>query len=118
MAHFKTAWLQKEIPLQADVVGSTDLHVGDYVKLTDNGTFAYIEKSTIANATHIIAQSDTTLEYGHVPVENRDYRYSDVVEPTVTAAPTAETTTHKMVALFAITDPSDVIPNYDGNDHI
>lgn len=118
MAHFKTAWMQKEIPLQADVVGTTDLHVGDFVKLTDNKTFAYIAKSTIANATHIIAQSDQTLEYGHVPVENRDYRYSNVVKPTVSAAPTAATKTHKMVALFAITDPSDVIPDRDGADHI
>lgn len=118
MAHFKTAWLQKEIPLQADVVGTTDLHVGDYVKLTTGDDFAYIEKSTIANATHLIAQSDMTLEYGHVPVEHRDYRYSDAVKCTVNSAPSSATTTHKMVALFAITDPTDVIPNADGQDHV
>lgn len=117
MAHFKTAWMQKEIPMQADVVGTTDLHVGDYVKLTTGTSFAYIQKSSIADATHILAQSDTTLEYGHVPVENRDYRYSNVVKPTVAAAPTKATTTHKMIALFAITDKNDVIPDHDGNDH-
>lgn len=118
MAYFKTAWMQKEIPLQADVVGTTNLHVGDFVKLTTATGYAYIEKSTIANATHIIAQSDSTLEYGHVPVENRDYRYDDSVKPTVSSAPSSATNTHKMIALFAITDKDDIIPKRDGSDHI
>lgn len=117
MAGFKTAFLQREIALQADVVGNSALHVGDYVKLTDGGTYVYIQKSTVANATHIIAQSDMTLEYGHVPVENRDYRYSDEVACTVAAAPGAATTTHKLVALYQITDASDIIGDADGSDH-
>ena len=40
-----------------------------------------------------------TMEYGHVPVENRDYAYSDKVK--VTAASASNTSPVKKVALFA-----------------
>ena len=49
---------------------------------------------------YIVAQSDQTMEYGHVPVELRDYRYVDTV---------ADKTTVKKVALFRIINPKDVI---------
>lgn len=119
MASFKTAYLQREIVETCDVVGASPLKVGDYVKFTAATATvpAYIQKSTIANATHIIAQSDMTMEYGHVPVENRDYRYKKDVACTQAAAPTKATTTQKKVALFKITDPNDVIPDADGSDH-
>ena len=49
---------------------------------------------------YIVAQSDQTMEYGHVPVEMRDYRYDDKV---------ADKSTAKKVALFRIINPLDVI---------
>lgn len=70
---------------------------------------AYVERVlSLANATHIAAQSDTTLEYGHVPVENRDYRYFPSINGTF-ASSVAATSATKKVALFLITDKSDVI---------
>ena len=51
-----------------------------------------------------------TMEYGHVPVENRDYKYSDEVAATIAAAgPVTASTPTKKVALFAITDKDDLI---------
>lgn len=119
MASFKTAYLQREIVKTCDVVGTTALKVGDFVTFTEatGTTPAYLKKSTIAAATHIIAQSDMTMEYGHVPVENRDYRYSKEVACTLTSNPTTATAKPKKVALFKITDPSDIIPAADGSDH-
>ena len=120
MAHFKTAYLQREEWHDVDVVGSAPLKVGDCVQLHDATATvaAYIEKSTFANATHIIAQSDQTIGYGHVPVENRDYRYNPEVAVTLAAAPAAaETTTWKHVALYRISNnKADVILDADGGD--
>ena len=67
MAHFKTAYLQREEWHDVDVVGSAPLKVGDCVQLVEAtaSVAAYIQKSTFANATHIIAQSDQTIGYGH-----------------------------------------------------
>ena len=106
MAHFKTAYGQREIILDAKVAAMSGnstgyIKVGDLVALTEsNGVYTITEKSALADATHIVAQSDMTLEYGHIPVEKRDYKYS----PTV-----AVTTTPKRVALFQITDNNDII---------
>ena len=120
MAHFKTAYLQREEWHDVDVVGSAPLKVGDCVQLHDatSTVAAYIQKSTFANATHIIAQSDQTIGYGHVPVENRDYRYNPEVAVTLAAAPaTAKTTTWKHVALYRISNnKEDVILAADGSD--
>lgn len=115
---FKTAYLQREIPLDAAVAGDGDFKVGQLVTLVsaNAGKPQYFKAAdTLAAATHIIAQSDMTMEYGHVPVENRDYRYSDVVARTNTAGvPTtvstvAATTEVKKVAVFKITNSDDVI---------
>lgn len=106
MAHFKTAYGQREIIVDAKV--TVACKVGDYVKLDTSVTPNTLAKSTIANATHIVAQSDMTLEYGHIPVESRDYRYSPNV---------ATSTAVKKVALFQIIDKSDIIPDADGTDH-
>ena len=120
MAHFKTAYLQREEWHDVDVVGSAALKVGDCVQLHEatSTVAAYIQKSTFANATHIIAQSDQTIGYGHVPVENRDYRYHPEVAVTLAAAPaTATTTTWKHVALYRISNnKADVILAADGSD--
>lgn len=123
MATFKTAYLQREVIEDAAVVGTTTgqeaFRVGDYVKFTPatSTVSPYVKKSTIADATHIVAQSDMTLEYGHVPVEIRDYRYSPIVKATVTAVPSDLTAPVKKVALFRITNKEDVIPDADGKDH-
>lgn len=119
MASFRTAYLQREVYLDCDVVGSAPLKVGDCVQYHEAtaSVAAYIQKSTFANATHIIAQSDQTLAYGHVPVENRDYRYNPEVAATIASAPsTATTTTWKHVALFKIVNKEDIILAADGSD--
>ena len=98
---FKTAYLQKENIEDATV--AAELRVGQLVTLS-NGALAAAagasESAALSAATHIIAQSDQTLEYGHVPVENRDYKYSPVV---------AISTTKKKVALFKIVDKNDIL---------
>lgn len=119
MASFKTAYLQREVNLDLDVVGSTALKVGDLVVVTPETTTVqgYMKKATsLAQATHMIAQSDQTLAYGHVPVENRDYRYDPSVAVTVASNPAAKTSTWKHVALYEIIDKNDVILAADGSD--
>lgn len=129
MASFKTAYLQKEEPLDVAVKGTiaadaaaayatrkttpaslATVMVRDLVKLTPATATvpAYIERVlSLASATHIVAQSDMTMEYGHVPVENRDYRYFPVVQ--ATAATVAAGSPVKKVALFKIWNKDDVI---------
>lgn len=119
MASFRTGYLQREVYIDADVVGSAPLKVGDCVQLHEAtaSVAAYITKSTFANATHIIAQSDQTLAYGHVPVENRDYRYNPEVAATLSVAPSSATTdTWKHLALFKIVNRDDIILAADGSD--
>lgn len=98
-AKFKTAYLQREIPMDAVVTGGDPLVVGEVVTVDDryDGTPVVVKAvsaNTLAEATHIVAQSDMTMEYGHVPVENRDYRYSPEVLATIEGA--------------------DPLPNFDG----
>ena len=109
---FKTAYLQHEIVEDVKVTAGKGqvLHVGDIVKIT-NGVLGLVlsANATSANGVsfpalttdmYIVAQSDQTMEYGHVPVEMRDYRYDDKV---------ADKSTAKKVALFRIINPLDVI---------
>lgn len=120
---FKTAYLQREIPMEIVVVpatANTPLHVGQLVTLepADDTNPEYIYtatgadvKTVLTNATHIIAQSDMTLAGGHVPVENRDYRYSDAVAPSASPLNSGNVPagySKKMVALFKITDKDDI----------
>ena len=109
-ANFKTAYLQRELPVDAKAASPLELHVGDVVSGTigtdgvytlaaRTGTVEETVKSSVAVGDYIVAQSDMTMEYGHVPVENRDYRYSDKV---------SLNTTPKKVALFKINDLSDI----------
>ena len=109
---FKTAYLQHEIVEDVKVTAGKNqvLHVGDIVKIT-NGVLGLVLSASAASASavsfpalttdmYIVAQSDQTMEYGHVPVEMRDYRYDDKV---------ADKATAKKVALFRIINPLDVI---------
>lgn len=114
--HFITAYLQREIPMELAVKTSAlteaaALEVGQLVKLvasTGADIPAYIEAANgISDATHIIAQSDVTMNAGHVPIENRDYKYSNRVLGTITSAATKGSAT-KHVALYAITDKNDI----------
>lgn len=116
-AKFKTAYLQREIPVEVAVIGSAALEVGQLVTLTPtNGTNPdYIaaaagatEAAALGAATHIIAQSDMTMEYGHVPVEDRDYKYSP--EVAATAASISASAPTKKVALFKLINKDDVTP--------
>ena len=95
-AHFKTALGQREIVLDTKV--AADLVVGQLCKYS-SGTLSASTSATPVAGDYIIAQSDMTMEYGHVPVESRDYRYNPKV---------AASTTNKKVAVFAVTDVSDV----------
>ena len=107
-AKFRTAYLQREVVMDAIVVGSDPLVVGELATVSHYGENPVVVQAVTANdvptaltkATHIMAQSDTTMEYGHVPVEYRDYKYSDVVA--------ASTTIKKKVALFKITNKDDL----------
>lgn len=119
MAGFKTAYLQHEVDYDIDVVGSANLKVGDLVTVVAETSTVqgYMSKAaSLDAATHIIAQSDQSLGYGHIPVEDRDYRYDPSVVPTVSAAPTGKTDTWKHVALFKIINKDDVILAADGSD--
>ena len=109
-ANFKTAYLQRELPVDAKAASPIELHVGDVVSGTIGADGVYTlaarsnaveatAKSSVAVGDYIVAQSDMTMEYGHVPVENRDYRYNDKVSIGTSA---------KKVALFKINDLSDI----------
>jgi len=131
MAKFKTAILQREIVLNVAVAATvnadpatgiatrkttpaetTVVLVGDLVKLTAaaaaTGAPAYITRVlSLAAATHIVAQSDETMDYGHIPVENRDYRYLPIVNGTEASTVTSASAV-KRVALFPLIDKSDI----------
>lgn len=106
-ANFKTAYLQREVPLDVKVSsGTLQLHIGDVVSITSAGVVTArsnsveaTAKGAVAVGDYIVAQSDMTMEYGHVPVENRDYRYSDEVNLGTTA---------KKAAFFRINNLEDV----------
>lgn len=106
-AKFKTGYGQREIPLEVVVVAASHLEVGQLVTFVPAAGIvpAYIKAAeTVSAATHIIAQSDMTLEYGHVPVEDRNYTYSPKVATTHTGGTSAITaaTPTKKVALFEV----------------
>lgn len=92
-AKFRTAYLQREVVMDAIVVGSDPLVVGELATVSHYGENPVVVQAVTANdaptalteATHIMAQSDTTMEYGHVPVEYRDYKYSDNIKVSVAA---------------------------------
>ena len=107
MAAFKTAYLQRAVALdvavdatvqandasntalakafavrQAAPEAVTAVKVGDLVVLSPGSVNSIKRTLSLAAATHLVAQSDNTMEYGHIPVENRDYRYFPMVNGT------------------------------------
>lgn len=138
MAEFKTAYLQHMVPLDVVVVGTVTSGTevtsanrkaaicrNDFVVYTpaSGAVPAYITKATAAQvtaktATHIVALTDMTINHDHVPTERRDYRSSELVGATVTAAPTAAVTEDKIkkVGLYPIFDWGDVVTDPDSND--
>lgn len=110
MAHFKTGYQQREIIVDAAVVGN-DIVVGSLITLTpatDELPASIALAVSLASATHIVAQSDTTQEYGHIAVENRDYKPSYSVAATYTGN-LAATSVVKKVSLFTLIDKTDII---------
>ena len=97
-AKFKTAYDQREVVIDAKV--TENVTVGTLVTVTYGTPNSIAPADSKDAATHIIAQSDMTMEYGHVPVEDRDYRYSDAVKAS---------SSEKKVALFPISDKNDLI---------
>jgi hypothetical protein len=98
IAEFKTAYLQREIPVMATV--AAPLKVGQLCTYNGTALAAVADETTVAVGQYIIAQSDMTMGNGHVPVEQRDYTYSPLV---------AASTTPKLVALFRVDNPDDLI---------
>lgn len=97
-AEFKTAYLQREIPVMATL--TANLKVGQLCSYNGTALAAVADATAVAVGQYIIAQSDMTMGNGHVPVEQRNYAYSDVV---------AASTTPKLVALFRVDNPDDLI---------
>ena len=98
MAEFKTAYLQREVAL--DVKVAADVRVGQVCTLA-NDTITASTAATASVGNVIIAQSDMTVGKGHIPIENRDHNYSDVVK--------ASASDKKHVMVFMVTDVSDII---------
>ena len=81
LAEFKTAYLQREIPLDV-VVADGGLKVGALVKLSVGNSGPVIGRAaSLEDATHLIAQSDmTVIPEDHPKTEYRNYQYSDAVK--------------------------------------
>lgn len=95
MAEFKTAYLQREVAVDATV--AEDVRVGQVCTLA-GGAITPTASAAVGNV--IIAQSDMTVGRGHIPIENRDHNYSDEV---------AASESPKHVMVFMITDVNDII---------
>lgn len=138
MAEFKTAYLQRMIPLDVVVVGTVNEKVdvtsanrkaaicrNDFVKYVPaaGSVPAYITKATQAQvdanqATHIVALTDMTIAKGHVPTDLKDYRSSELVGATSAAAPTGPVATGiiKKVGLYPIYEWGDIVQDADKMD--
>ena len=110
IAEFVTGYLQREIRYECKVSGGTDLGLRDgslgiatqrLVKL-DADTNTISPAATLAEATHIVAQSDDTIR--EVP---KDYNYTEryTQVPNLVVKNSAEV---KTVALFKIVNKDDV----------
>lgn len=137
MAQFKTAYLQRMIPLDVVVVGAVNEGVevtsanrktaicrNDFVVYTPATSTvpASIKKATAAEvtaktATHIVALTDMTIGDGHVPTDRKDYRPSELVGATkATAAAAGDDALVKKVGLYPIYEWGDIVPDADGMD--
>lgn len=121
IAEFKTGYLQREIRVEATVVGGTDAGLRDSSKtgfapgrlvvLTGGNAITAAQNVTatsIGNATHIIAQSDDTIR--DLP---EDYNYTErystlpnlICKNTGVVGNVGEA---KTVALYKIVNPDDI----------
>lgn len=136
MAEFKTAYLQRAVPVDVNVVGTVNEGVtvtssnrkaailrNDFVIYTPaTGTVnGYIKKATQAQvdakqATHIVALSDMTIGDGHVATELKNYASSELVGAQMSTAPENKSTPTKKVALYPIWDYSDIVQDIDKMD--
>lgn len=137
MAQFKTAYLQRMVPVDAVVVGSVNEGVavtsenrkaaicrGDFVVYTPATATvpASVTKATQAQvtgktATHIVALTDQTISDGHVPTDFKDYRPSELVGATkATAAAAGDEALVKKVGLYPIWNWGDIVQDADAND--
>lgn len=101
MAHFRTGYQQHVLPIDATV--AVELKVGDLVTVTpaNGSTPAAIAKaSSLANATHMIALTDETMNGKYIPTDNKNYAPSDKVAASATA---------KKVGVYPLFDKADVI---------
>ena len=95
-ASFITGWGQREI--HRDMKVSADGKVGYLYEIGEDTLTLLASEPTADKKYAMIAQSDTTLDNGHVPVEDRDYMYYDDVKAS---------STEKHVAYF-IVDTNDI----------
>lgn len=108
-AQFKTAYLQREIPLRIPVAAG-GLKVGEVcydnsgVLTARHDDVSSDAVAAVALGDYIVAQSDMTVGYGHVPVEDKDYRYSDLVAASPLSA--------KHVAVYKIVNLDDITISY------
>lgn len=134
IAEFKTGYLQREIRLEAQVIGGTDTGLRDANKVgyapgrlvkktVVNGVIRFVAPSnvtatSIGDATHIIAQSDATIrdlpeDYNYVE------RYSTLPDLICknTGASADAAGEAKTVAVYAIVNADDIkIIDLGGND--
>lgn len=90
---FKTGWNQREI--HADMKMAAAAKVGTLCSIAAD-TLTPLTSAPAANTKYaMIAQSDDTLGDGHVPVEYRDWTYSDTVAASASAK--------KHVAYYVVT---------------
>ena len=89
---FKTGWNQREI--HADMKVAAKAKVGTLCSIGTDTLTPLTSEPAASTRYAMIAQSDTTLGDGHVPVEDRDWMYSDDV---------AASTTKKHVAYYIVT---------------
>lgn len=99
-ASFKTGWNQREI--HADMKVKNAGKVG-YLYSINGDTLELLATAPSAGTKYaMLAQSDDSLGNSNIPVENRDYRYSDEV--------VASASVKKHVAYF-IVDTNDITWN-------
>lgn len=114
---FKTAYLQKAIRLDNVAVAGADaadfFKIGQVVNLTAAASTvpAYIQKdASPAVGDYIIAQSDDSHGYGHVDVENKNYKPSGIVAQTEAVYTDVDAASVlKSVIVYKITDLDDLV---------
>ena len=79
---FITGWNQREI--HADMIVEAVAKVGTLCTIGTDKLTPITSAPQAGTKYAMIAQSDDTLGDGHVPVENRDWLYSDIVTASVT----------------------------------